>query len=417
MDEFDQLLSVTPDALEQYIVLPGLGGEIILYEGEFWLKTGDSETLLRGKIGYTFCEKIELLFEGESASDASLSAWVGNYVDLVSQDHAWTGEAIVLRYSQGQLRGSVDRIKKIDQPSCKRWRWCYLNVPKVFGDSVRRGRKISRDRLLFQASDYQIILENKEDYFEQKSHREISHYCEIRRMDGSLLSFDEANAEIILFSRFVSFFSGNHHSPFFIEGLDECVVKSEINAVGHERGLVGVSTWKPDFKDQDLVPLWRLFRARYKESSDTADVLNTVLHWYLEANQNSGMLEGAFLLGFTGLELLSDEIVGKELGNKERVADFFQRLNIAVDVEPEVISSMRNTLMHYKKQKRAIYANTSFDDKWKRLEVLLLVLELSLLYWLGYEGHYCNRLIYTWRGSGVKKVPWIVSSDDNTKIR
>ena len=168
-----------------------------------------------------------------------------------------------------------------------------------------------------------------------------------------------------------------------------------------------MSSWKPDFKDQDLVDLWPKFRAKRHESLDQYDVLNTVIHWYLAANMNDGMLEGAYILGFAGIQLLSAEIAGEGLKNNEIVEDFFSRLNLNVHMDAEDISRMRNWLAHYEGRNRIAYQGLSFEEKYARLEIVLQILELAILYWLGYEGHFCNRLGSKWRGTAVELVPWL----------
>ncbi len=273
---------------------------------------------------------------------------------------------------------------------------------------MRQDRMLSKDRLVFQDGGYQIILENRTGYRnQQKRHREVSHICELRHVNGSPVVVEEAHKEILLFSRYFSFIAGCQHAPFFIEGLSGDTVQYVFHALGPDDSLIGVSSWKPDFKDEDLLPLWQSFRSKCYESLDQSDILNTVVHWYLQANINSGLLEGAIILGFTGIELLSNVIVGKELDNESIIEDFITRLNLDPEVKPKDIAQTRNYLMHYKNEhRRRTYNSLTFDEKVSRLEVILQILELSILYWLGYEGHYSDRLHQIWQGEQVKLVPW-----------
>ena len=406
MPNFEDQLVITPPALEEYVTLPEIGGELLVFEGRFTLRAGEKKCSVDGKVFYSFCEKMQLLMEGKVDGSGAI-AWFGATVDLIVGG-SFSGRVFIERIQGERIWGSVYHLENKRSSSCKRFRWCYLNAPKFFGDSVRRDRKRSINRLIFHDGGYQVILENDVDYQLQKRHREISHICELTRQDGEPITAEAAIVEIQLFSRFVSFISGCQHAPFFIEGHDGVAIRYELHSVWHDKSLVGVSSWKPDFKDRDLISLWPKFRAKRYESPDRYDVLNTVIHWYLEANMNSGLLEGAVLLGFTGLELLSKEIVGKELGNQEIVEDFLTRLHISIKLRPEEISLMRNYLTHYKtEERRRRYTSLSFEEKYFRLEIILHILELAILYWLGYEGHYKDRLGSNWRGDDVKLVPWI----------
>ena len=402
--DFEDFINRAPSALEDYIILPPVGGMIIVYEGDFSIKTGDKSVSLSGRVYYSFAERIALLMEGEARS--SLNDWCGKTVEIVAGE-SYHGIAFIDVVPGRNVQGSVSSLETKTPLYCERWRWCYLNGPYILGDDVRRDRRVSKDRLVFQDGGYEIVLENKAHYKQQKKHREISHLCELRHQDGSPVPLEEALQEITLFSNFFSFCAGCRHAPFFVEGLSSAGDKYEYHTVRLDNSLFGVSSWKPDYKDQDLIPLWTSFRTKSKESKDQSDVLNTVIHWYLQANMNSGLLEGAFILGFTGLELLSNEMAGEELGNQEIIEDFIYRLHYNVKIKPQEISQMRNYLVHYKnKNRRTSYNSLTFEEKVSRLEVVLQILELAILYWLRYQGHYSDRLHPTWRGDGTFLVPW-----------
>ena len=405
MADFSDLLIKAPNALEEYVTLPKYGDTISVYEGLFSLQDEDMIVNLNGRIYYSFAEKVELLFDGEA--ETSPLDWLAKSVEVVVGE-SYSGTALIEFISGKIVRGCEARFNTKISVSCDHWRWCYLNGPKIFGDIVRRDRKLSRDRLVFQDGGYEIILENADCYEHQKKHREISQICELRHIDGLPVTEENALREIRLFSRFFSFFSGCMHAPFFMEGLTGNCVQYVFHVIAPDSSLTSVSSWKPDNKDRDLLPLWKSFRLKNNESLDQQDVLNTVIHWYLQANMNSGLLEGAIILGFTGIELLSSVIVGKELGSNEKIVeDFISRMKLALDIKPSEIALTRNYLMHYKNEcRRKAYNSITFEEKVSRLEIVLQLLELAILYWLGYEGHYSNRMHQTWRGENVCLVPW-----------
>ncbi len=406
MPTFEEQLAKASSALEENISLPVLGGDLLVFEGQFTLNSGEKECVVSGRVFYSFCEKIVLLFEGKTVINNSLD-WLGKNAVINAGDNL-LGDALIIQIQGERIKGFVNHLENTHFSFCEHFRWYYLNAPKIIGDNVKRGRTISMDRLTFHAGDYQILYENVKGYQEQKSHREVSHICELSRQDGKPIAFEAALDEIQLFSRFVSFFAGCQHAPFFINGVNEGDVQYQFHANGLDDSLISVSTWKPFLHDKDLVALWPLFRAKRYKSDDQYDVLNTLVHWYLQANMNKGLLEGAYILAFACLDLASCEIVGKELSNQEVVADFFKRLNLTMPITAEVLSSMRNQLVHYKKSNRRKYNSLSFGDKVMRLESVLQILELAILYWLGYEGHFSSRTESKWKGDAIKLVPWSV---------
>lgn len=401
------ILSESPDAIEEYVVLPEIGDRISVYEGDISIQYEDTIVSIVGRVFYSFAEKIQVFFEG--STHCSSFDIVGREV-IIRAGNCLEGNAFVERESDKFIRGIVNNfVSNISKP-CKKWRWCFLNAPKLFGEFVRRNRGVSRDRLTFKCGGYQIVLENKAGYIYQREHREISHFCELKCENGSVITEQEALKEIDLFSRFISFVFGRLHAPIFIQGLCGGSVTEFFKSFGQDDSLVGVSSWKPDFRDFDIVPLWQLFRSKNNESTDQSDVLNTAVHWYLQANMNKGLLEGALLLGFTGIELLSNVIVGKELNNVQIIGDLVSRLNLELSVSPAEIAQTRNYLMHYKNEyRRSTYNSLSIEEKHKRLDIVLQILELAILYWLGYEGHYADRFHNLYQGEGINYVPWRTS--------
>lgn len=405
MSLLEDLSLTVSSALDENGFLPCLGGDLCVFDGQFSLKSEGKECLILGSIFYSFCEKVELLFKGKLLDPFSFE-WGESNVGLIASD-LLSGNAFIQEMQGDNITGFVTVLENKQSSSCDSFRWFYLNAPKVFGDEVRRGNWISRDRLVFRDGSFQVIFENVAGYKEQKRHRQISHYCELRNLDGIPITVEDALEEIRLFSRFVSFFAGCRHAPFFIKGLVGNDIRYEFHSIAPDSSLVGVSSWRPDFKDKDLISLWPKFRAKSFESLDQYDVLNTVIHWYLAANMNDGLLEGAYILGFAGIQLLSAEIAGEGLKNNEIIDDFISRLHLDVQMDADDISRMRNWLAHYEVKNRTAYQGLSFEEKYARLEVVLQVLELAILYWLGYEGHFCNRRGAKWQGRAIELVPWL----------
>lgn len=160
MDLFDKMLEESPVALEEYMTLPEIGGVIKVYEGEFFLKKKEHSFSITGRVYYSFAEKIRLLFKGVfERFDSDL---VGQEVEIIAGEYL-LGYAFVQKVSGSIISGYVNHLETDSSAPCERWRWCYFNGLKFFGESVRRNRSISKDRLVFKAGPYIITIDNMED--------------------------------------------------------------------------------------------------------------------------------------------------------------------------------------------------------------------------------------------------------------
>ena len=119
-------------------------------------------------------------------------------------------------------------------------------------------------------------------------------------------------------------------------------------------------------------------------------------------------------MAFAGLELMYNVLIGEAItNNEEMVNKLAELLNIRDRISPSGIANMRNHLVHYDQKNRSKYSLLSRDEKLSRKEMLLELLELSILYWLGYKGHYHDRLCGPcYRGDNVFLVPWVNPSSD-----
>src|SRR5699024_879282 len=93
-------------------------------------------------------------------------------------------------------------------------------------------------------------------------------------------------------------------APLFLEGFKNgeniftafCTPKIDI--------YNDVFSWMPQKIFKELNSPWNTFYKLWTKDKDTEDVLFTVVHWYVEANKNSGFYQGELVMATTALELL-----------------------------------------------------------------------------------------------------------------
>ena len=397
-----------PQALPDYEPLPkvnpGSAWKMEILKGYYTFHKHTRSYDIYGSVYYALDEDSPwyIKFEGVSMSGSCNEECFGRKrIKLFARDAScfvYSNDVTVLSSPAdgNAVYGTVHGLSVGRPNDIASYRWCYLNAPAILGEEVDRQGSVSPDRLvftskLFYRELFQIIIENQEGYKTQKAHREISHHCELRMgRDMIELKYEEVFREIQLFSRFVSFFSGSHHAPLFVEGMDKndnlvyCY-----HECGYDRSMRAAVSWKPTNGDKDLINLWPLFRSRYLSSPQVANLMETAINYYLDANDPNKPLVAAIASAISGLEILATDL---------------QRQWYSVDNLLDIIDDNLRTHYNYDGRYHLTssditgrlsplpYADPFSPDDLTCLAILVQYLELSILYWLGYEGKYYDRV-------------------------
>lgn len=415
---FERILCSLPHGIEPLPDIPE-NSKMGFYQGEFYLKNKTFELKAEGRIYYSFEGKDRIVVEGLlNTDDIDFNKWVSSAVNISSRE--LSGKAVLTKLSipysnKPSFVGIVEQIKfGGKQGYHDKWKWSYLNIPYIHGTAIRNGDRLERGRLTFLNGYYRIIIDNRSDLAKisqsRGGNKYISHYCELERIDGKSIKEEDAFRLIFTFSQFIGFVFGRRQGPFFIQGLNkEGSLQTSYHKLYEDDSLANVDNWNPYPYEEDITQLWDAFIDASVSKTGQRDILNTAIHWYLEANANHGMLEGAYIMAFAGLELMYNVLIGEAITNNEDMLNKLAKLlNIRDKVSPSGIANMRNQLVHYDQENRSKYALLSRDEKLSRMGMSLELLELSILYWLRYKGHYHDRLCGPcYRGDNVFLVPWV----------
>lgn len=421
----DSFFEAIPKALQPYCDYEITDSRILVYSGPFSLNYKGMNAIIEGEIYYSLFGDLELVFEGKGER-LDLS-WFESDGDIhISTPSGLAGECILnscVSCNDGKTtyRGLIQHLFA-QQKECSQWHWSYLNMTAFIGELVARvtedHRSAMKDRLSFPCKDgTKIILENTEKRTNSSeiSRYHISNHCVLIPANGESIDFNSARKYIVAFSHFIGFVVGRYHSPILIEGIDDKDQHFSYLFSGYDKSRTGVNSWLPFPNDTDIESLWPVFEEIWNgNDTDQADILSTALHWYQEANMNSGKAEGALIMAMTGIQMMWNVILREEeLKGKDHLQKLLKRIGYNPTFDPKNLINTRNQLVHYNKENRIKYNSLTREQKLLCLENALNVLELAILYWLGYQGRYADRTdANRWSGASTKIVPWADVPDE-----
>lgn len=437
----------------EMLMHPFLMGEpneiITIYKGPYRLVKGTEFVAVEGEIFFSWLPRVGAKFSGEIIE--VVTEKISDFLELNDQFNVEynginIGAGSLLNYTLGPISKLNGRIadpavvgdKKIDVDKVA---FMVPNLMEFKGTAVKYtgSSTIWFNRLSFIDDEYSIVLDRTHDFTQRKEQLDqrggyIGLYSgEIYRVDGKAMNFEEISHLSFKISTFLSFLNGKKTSIMFQTGyLQGNIVWQDYTRKSSEQHIQ-VHHWPHTTNTAHFNSLWQNF-SKLWEDNDNQYFLETAINWYTEANSNKIYVESMIILAQTNLELLYNWLVieknemldgkdtfGLAAANKIRLLlsciqvskkipiDFKNLMNADNAKDgPEVITSIRNSIVHGQEQKRKKLRAMSPDVKIEALHVSLWYVELSLLFILGYEGVYLNRCKKTLFVSAAGGwVPWV----------
>ncbi len=305
------------------------------------------------------------------------------------------------------------------------------NFIKFDGHAVSRGEGCSLDRLTFADPNWKVIIDKLECSDELVKSNEglfvISHVGTATPCSNSL-NWDD------VFERlhwFLAFCAGRFCSPCFVSAHD--VDDSIIWTTFPNRIDLPKTTrcWVP-IQSEDL------FRLPFNGFSGLFDderwkrTIQMALYWYRAAHLDAGGSEGSIILIQAALEMLAREQLNKHNSSDGAASELIRELLILIGIDtalpdnfgelrelakklpltigdgPECITSVRNSLVHSKFERREEIYLADAGIRLRQLKLLSLhYLELILLWKFDYEGLFYSKIKpATYAVGAYDKVPW-----------
>jgi hypothetical protein len=317
------------------------------------------------------------------------------------------------------------------------------NFKDFFGDRVKINGGFRSNRLEFKNKDWAVIIDKVDKYEALKKNLEneggyallFTGVISSKTISLDAKEFQELNKQLGLF---LSFLNGRRSFPCFLQtnhfGLTNWIDYSAFYVDRYK----SVGTWLPQADFSGLDEMWDNYLTLIKDPN-RLECIDYLLHWYFEANNNSGFSEGAIVLLQNAFELLFNwQIVeekkmftkkeAKEINAAEKIRLLLKYANIPIAVPPryskietdlkskkiqysdfpELFTLIRNSIVHANHHKRLSLAKIPSMSRYHVKEIALCYLELLLLNLLGYKGKYANRISENmFVGGNEEFVPWV----------
>jgi len=407
-----------PDAVSDSFIMTEANENIIIYEGEYFIKNSTENLKLNGKIVYEWLANSGVYFYGVSTEiDSFLKASNRSDTYSVIVDGLEVGNGFITNWGFGDLteakiKGVISQYAVFGDKSVsvEKIRFSIPNLRDFFGIPVKRitEKKISTssDRIILEDETYKIIIDKCSDFKKRKeSLEEKGGYILLFNGELTTKKGDLTHAEtrdlFHCLDTFLTFLNGRRTSALFIQGtFEEKPIWTDYTDYFVDTYKT-VQTWPQRHSIENLNELWKHFRLVWVKSPDDKNFLTSLINWYVEANGHDGFSEGSIILAQTALELVYNwwivenkkMIIGRDsenIGASNKIRLLVSQLNISSNIPisfselqsfkdttdnvadaPDSIVYIRNAIVHSQEEKRKKLSAIQGRAKYEALQIYI----------------------------------------------
>ena len=456
MDELIELNKEIPNIVESSIAMLEANNSLNIYCGEYFLKNGTQEIKVNGSVDFDWVASSGPHFSGKIESDTK------NYKSLIGTLCMYKlvinglkfGDGFITNLNLGNstegiiIKGTLSQQAVLGDKSIavEKIIFSIPNLREFHGFAVKKvtQKKISTsmNRLLLENDKFMIIIDKCIDYktklisLEEKGGYNILYYGELVNKKEAV-KLDDTRDIFHCLDTFLSFLNGKRVAAMFLQGIySNEVIWCDFtdNVVDQFKHVI---SWPQKHSIKSLNELWQKFSSLWKDT-DNKHFLTLAIHWYIEANSNSGFSEGSIIMTQAALELLYNWwiieqkklIIGKDSENitaSNKIRLLLSQLNISylvplkfsclqqfIDENKDIIDApdafvqIRNAIVHSQEEKRKKLSTIHYKVKYEALQLGLWYVEMTLLCILGFDDIYFNRCSKELHASKAEEfVPWV----------
>ena len=430
--EIAELHKDIPTTIENQLEMSEANKPLTIYRGVFSLKDDTEEVEIEGEIMFNWVPDSGVIFCGHKINSKSNLFSIFNakvYLKIVI-DGLEFGKGFIT-YIGANIKGIIsnrailgDKSIAVDKlsfsiPNLRNFH--RENIKKVEGENF----SFWRGRLKLENDNYSITIDKKRNFkdlseqLKEKGGFILMYSGELESKKGSI-DFKESREILHCLNTFLTFLNGRRTSGLVINGIYGDETKWCDYTDYYVDQYKNVNSWTQSHSTGGFNDIWKNF-SKIWENPDDRDFLSSAIHWYVEANNNSGFAEGSIIMAQTALELVYNWwiienkklIVGKDsesinasnkirllisqLGIDYTIPADLQKLKEFKDSEkqildgPDAVVQIRNAIVHSQEEKRKKLSSINPTAKFEALQLCLWYIELSLLKILGYSDKYYNR--------------------------
>nr|WP_319266400.1 hypothetical protein [uncultured Draconibacterium sp.] len=436
-ENLDEFFKNTPSIINSpyEMDLPNL--PIDIYDGEFTLIQNEKSIKLEGRIFFDWFPHQNVKFEGiiiESEDNPIMVFGGSDEFDLILNGFKF-GKAFLTNTTLGatsEVSGIIQGQAILGDKSIavSKINFTIPNLTDLWGSSVKvinekGGIQSCKNRIVFENDEFVMTIDKSSKFkslnseLSKKGGYVVLYAGELTKKKGSI-QHDQLQELIYSFSVFLSFLNGRRCAPLFLQGLhDNEVIWTDFTAYNTDQ-FKSVISWCPKFSVDGMNELWQQFSVLWKNQNDKS-FLDFAIHWYVEANGNSGYMEGSIILAQVALELIYNWLIiekkklligkdGENISAANKIRLLLGQINLKTDI-PNTFESLkrfvddnneladgvdafvqiRNALIHSQEEKRKKLTNINYKIKYESQQLSLQYIEYSLLSILNYKGKYYNR--------------------------
>lgn len=418
---------------------------IIVHQGVFQLATDEIRIEVNGIVEFEWFPSLGTRFSGEVVAD---SREISRYVQFRDYDLLIDGLVlgkcflnVIISSDTFHVEGNMKDITILGDKTIpvSKLNFAVANMREFHGSSIKTEAGYTSGRLLLENDEYLVVIDKRSDYSERnfmlrhKGGYLILYTGELSSKKGHFTQVDVGDILLSL-STFLNFLNGRRCSPIFRSGVFEDETKWCDYTAYHVDQFKFINSWAPS-SIIGLNVIWEEFCKLWSDKNHR-HFINDAIHWYTEANSQSGLVDGAIIMAQTALELIYNWllveqkrlIIGKDAdsisaSNKIRLLISLLKINNDVpdslinlkkyvdeagdDVAdaPDAFVQIRNALVHSQTAKRKKVSEMNKMLKYEALQLSLWYIELSLLYIFNYNGEYVNRC-HIYKNELNSKLPW-----------
>lgn len=314
-----------PNIIENQITLKKPNSKIKIFKGNFELINIENEEEkidVNGNIYFEWFPNYGCFFSG-TICNCDLDKYFENqrYIYKVVINTIGIGNSFITNITtststdKSQIKGifqdkiTIGKIEKsIDLVS-----FSVPNLKPIYGEAVKKitpfSKRTSRSRIKLENDDWTITIDKDLEYNKLEQELKIIggynilYSGEIIKKNKINFTFIESNEIICCLDIFLNFINGRRISCLFPTGFNKGDKKWT------DYTAKQVATYK-DAKNflfyrntKSLGLMWKEFSTIWQSASGK-DFLTSIIHWYIESNNQAGLIDGSIIMAQAGLEQL-----------------------------------------------------------------------------------------------------------------